>query len=317
MKAIERITQVYNSAEEIPIDHNSKFIMMSDCHRGDGSTADNFAKNQHLFISALRYYNQEKFTYIELGDGDELWENKNMQVVFDTHKEVFLLLSKFFQDNRLYMIYGNHDRVKENSRFLADNYCLFGDEVHEKDKHFDNIKMHEGLVLRHTESNNEVFLLHGHQGDLINDKLWKVARFLVRYAWRPMEMFGFQNPFETSKNYKKKVGIEKRLGDWSKRENKIVIAGHTHRPVFPKTNDPPYFNDGCTVLPGYITGIEIIEDKIQLVKWSVKTKPDGVMYVGRDIIEGPRNMSEFFEIYTYENGFNAYNDFENKDIYRL
>ena len=52
----------------------------------------------------------------------------------------------------------------------------------------------EGLILKSTCGNEELFLVHGHQGDLLNDTLWPLARFLVRYVWRHLELVGFLDP---------------------------------------------------------------------------------------------------------------------------
>ena len=35
-----------------------------------------------------------RFTYIELGDGDELWENRSMKQIIEAHGDVFSLLSR-------------------------------------------------------------------------------------------------------------------------------------------------------------------------------------------------------------------------------
>jgi hypothetical protein len=56
-----------------PFPPDAKFIVMSDCHRGDGSAADEFAHNSLIYKCALEYYLKEGFTYIELGDAEELW----------------------------------------------------------------------------------------------------------------------------------------------------------------------------------------------------------------------------------------------------
>ena len=56
------------SAEDHP-----KIVLMSDCHRGSGNWADSFLANRPVYTAALKYYIQKDFTYIELGDGDELW----------------------------------------------------------------------------------------------------------------------------------------------------------------------------------------------------------------------------------------------------
>ena len=91
---------------------------MSDCHRGDGSWADDFSKNQNIYFAALTHYYNENYTYIEIGDGDELWENKKLSDIIQVHSDVFWLLSKFYNEDRLYLIFGNHDMVKKDNEFV-------------------------------------------------------------------------------------------------------------------------------------------------------------------------------------------------------
>ena len=61
---------------------------MSDMHRGDGTGSDDFAHNSLIFKCALDYYLDNGFTYIELGDGEELWENKGFDQIYITHTSV-------------------------------------------------------------------------------------------------------------------------------------------------------------------------------------------------------------------------------------
>ena len=68
----KRIDKTYQTAKEIAINDNSRIVMMSDVHRGCGSWADDFAKNQIAYLAALQYYDKQHYIYIELGDGDEL-----------------------------------------------------------------------------------------------------------------------------------------------------------------------------------------------------------------------------------------------------
>lgn len=105
----------------------------------------------------------------------------------------------------------------------------------------------------------------------MNDNLWRVSRFLVRYLWRPLENFGVEDPTRAAKNYKEKNNVDKRLSEWAEREGVIVIAGHTHRPVFPSNGEGKCFNDGSCVHTRCITAIEIVNGKISLVKWSIKS----------------------------------------------
>ena len=74
MSTRSRLDEIFRSAPVLPFDDGSKLVIMSDCHRGDGSWIDNFAHNQNIFYAALRHYFDNGFTYIENGDGDELWK---------------------------------------------------------------------------------------------------------------------------------------------------------------------------------------------------------------------------------------------------
>lgn len=77
-----------------------KDIIFSDCHRGVGNASDNFIKNEFIYLAALRYYFFKDFIYLELGDGDELWENRSFEDIKDMHPESFELMSKFFHAGR-------------------------------------------------------------------------------------------------------------------------------------------------------------------------------------------------------------------------
>jgi len=295
MNTLERVSKVFKSAEEISVDDSSKIILMSDVHRGDGSWADDFSRNESLYIAALTHYFNEKYTYIELGDGDELWKYKKMSDIFPVHRDTFLLLQKFVNDGRLYFIYGNHDMVKSKDKFVQNCFSRYYNAQEKKYAAlFENIRIHEGLVLRYKEADKKILLIHGHQGSFLDYTFWGLRRFLVRYLWKRLELFGFNDPTSTAKNYRKKDSIEKNLTEWVKQEKHMLITGHTHRPMFPEPDKPHYFNDGSCVHPYSITGIEITDGNISLVKWSVKTRDDGTMYIGREVLAGPKRLMEYF-----------------------
>ncbi len=295
MNLIKRVSQVFESAKQIPFDDSSRIVLMSDCHRGDGNWADDFSKNQNIYFAALTHYNDEKYTYIELGDGDELWENSKMSEILEVHSDVFWLLSKFFSEGRLYLIFGNHDMVKKKDKYVQKNLYKYFDERQKKYiSLFENIKIYEGLVLRYKNTDDKIFLIHGHQVDYLNDRLWRLCRFLARYLWAPLNSLGINDPTSTAKNYAKKEAVRNKLIEWVKKEGYMLIAGHTHRPVFPEVGEPPYFNDGSCVHPRCITAIEIVNGCIILVKWSVRTKNDGTLFIGREVLAGPRKLRDYF-----------------------
>lgn len=282
-----RISQAFQGAVRLPLSDHSRYVLISDCHRGTGASNDNFLKNQNLYFAALQYYYKNGYTYIELGDGDELWENRKMSQIIETHSNVFWLLSLFYKQNRLYMLYGNHDIVKKNSRF-SDKYCS---DYHcpsgrERLPLLPGMPFYSGLILENAGMGRDVYLTHGHQPDPLNSTFWRFSRFLVRYLWKPLERFGVLDPTSAAKNYKRKGKTEQRLHTWAERENHIVITGHTHRPTLSE-NDPFYYNSGSCVHPRCITCLEIEHKQIRLVKWTLSTRPDMTLYVAREPLAGP------------------------------
>lgn len=287
MTTSKRLREVLKTAERIPLTPDSRFIIMSDCHRGDGSWSDNFLKNQNLFFAALNYYYELDYTYIELGDGDELWENRNLETVKSAHSNAFWLMSQFYREGRLHLLYGNHDIVKKNIRYTNKACSQYYCEVQKKDVPlFPGLEVKEGLVLEDSQG-RKILLAHGHQGDLLNDTLWVLTRFLVRYFWKPLELAGFLDPTSAAKNYKKKGKVERRLIHFVEKEQQMLICGHTHRPHFPAKGEAPYYNDGSCVHPRCITAIEVIDSTICLVKWCIFTDEERKLFVNREVLAGP------------------------------
>ncbi|TCL57227.1 UDP-2,3-diacylglucosamine pyrophosphatase LpxH [Kineothrix alysoides] len=309
MSYYSRLNKSFEGALRLPLTDRSKYVLISDCHRGTGTSYDNFLKNQNLYFAALQHYYQYGYTYIELGDGDELWENRSMEQIIQTHSNVFWLLSLFRQEGRLYMLYGNHDMIKKNNRYTQKNcstYHCSCEEISfwEKQPLFPNMTFHSGIILENVPSppmNNEahlcppgedmcgphdVYLTHGHQSDLFNSTLWRFTRFLVRYFWRPLERFGVLDPTSAAKNYTRKRRAEQRLQHWATKEKHILITGHTHRPSLTE-EDKYYYNSGSCVHPRCITCLEIEYKRIRLVKWTLSTRPDMTLYVSRDVLAGP------------------------------
>ena len=263
---MKRLDKIFNKSKRMNINKNSKIVIMSDCHRGIGNALDNFLDNKKIFESALRYYYNNGFTYIELGDGDEMWEVKNYKKIIQQYIDSFKLLKKFNDVSRLIMIYGNHDMAKKSFSIMKKYFYTYYNEITKKDEELlRNLIPCEALVLNY--NNLDIFLIHGHQVDFLNSNLWKLSRFLVRYVWRFLEYGGINDPTSAAKNNKVKNSVERKLQKWSNKNNTILIAGHTHRAIFPLSNNGLYFNDGSCIHPDGITCIEIINGCIRLVKW--------------------------------------------------
>ena len=294
-KSVEkRLTQAYNNAKIEYFDNNSKYIFFSDCHRGDCTPSDEFAKNENTFLFALEFYLENGYTYVEAGDGDELWEHSNFKNIRLAHDEVYSLLKKFFDANRLIMLYGNHNICFKYMNFVKKNYYKFYDDYNEEEiELFPGITPYEAVVFKHKNTGQEILTVHGHQGDRMNDKFWRFTRLTVRYFWRYLHLVGFVNPASPVKSYEKIHKIERLYRVWIEINRIMVICGHTHKPYFPKIEELPYFNDGSCVRASGIQGIEIVEGKIMLIEWRIKTDPEGDLHIKRRILRGPEPIETF------------------------
>lgn len=290
----KRLTRAYKNAKIESFDQNSKYILFSDIHRGDDSVSDEFARNQAVFLYALNYYYNNGYTYVEVGDGDELWEHPKFKYIRSAHTDIFTTIKKFFDAGKFVMIYGNHNIYLKNNHYLKKYYYHFFDEYNEKiQKLFPGISTHEALVLNYKKNNQKILIVHGHQGDLMNDQLWFASMLLLRYFWRFMHVVGFQNPSSPAKNLSKRHKIEKAYNKWIEHHKKMLVCGHTHRPKFPKKKDLPYFNTGCCIHTKGITGIEIADGNIMLVSWRIRADNDGVLHIERFIMRGPKPIEKY------------------------
>ncbi len=243
----KRLDRAFEMAPHLPLNHNTKYVFFSDCHRGIGNTNDNFLANSNSYFAALQYYYQYGFCYIEAGDGDELWENRRLLQIIEIHEDIFAQLCMFHQSGRFYMLYGNHDIQKRDCEPL-----------------FQYFPCYEGIIL---ESDFfDFYVTHGHQADILNSVFWRLARFLVRYLWTPLERFGVLDPTSAAKNNIKKDKLEKKYIVYAKDRNCLLLTGHTHRPTL-GNKFSPYYNCGSCVHPKCITCIELCGFRISLVKW--------------------------------------------------
>lgn len=292
MSADSRLDRAFVGAPVLPLSECSRYVLFSDCHRGTGTSGDNFLKNQHLYFAALQYYLEKGFTYIELGDGDELWENRSLAQIKEIHNNAFWLLSDFYKKGRLHMLYGNHDMVKKYPHF-ARCHCLdYPCSTCGPEPLFPDITFHAGLILKNETDGPDLYLTHGHQADFLNSVLWRLSRFLVRYIWKPLENIGFLDPTSAAKNNTKKKKVEYAGESWAKKRNVILITGHTHRPML-GTPDSPFFNTGSCVHPRCITCIEICCLRLTLVKWTLSPRPDRSLYVAREELAEPVCLDSF------------------------
>lgn len=294
------IKRISETGEVIEFDKDSKIVFISDAHRGDGGYSDSLRQNKNIYRAALGFYLKNEYTLIELGDGDELWKNKNCLDIAYNYSDIFKILNKFYDADRLYLIFGNHDIVKSKPEFIKkqEKACDqigygFGKEMLHL---YSKIKFNESVILRYNPLNKDILAFHGHQVDFINCELWRVSRFLVRYVWRFLEgIAGFKAPTSPANNYNKGSKIDEMLEKLARKEKRMLICGHTHNDIFPEVGKGLYFNDGCCVFPSSITSLEITKGEISLIKWGIEVDEKNGLYIKRSVIGGPEKIEGYLE----------------------
>ena len=284
----------------IPFDINTnKYILFSDQHKGRKNGADDFVLAEKNYVSALKYYNDNAFHLICLGDSEELWENTLLQV--KKHNVASFNAEKQFAiRNAFTKIFGNHDLDWEINPLAA---------VDLKDLYGTQVAVLEGVILQATINKKTltIFCTHGHQGDLQSDgNLF--SKFFVSKIWAPLQAYLRINPNTPAYDASLKTEHNLLMYEWSSHQKDLLlITGHTHQPVFESLThlerlqrrdaikqsrnepfervynlptpsleffqkiSPSYFNTGCCCYDdGDITGIEIDEACIRLVKWEEK-----------------------------------------------
>jgi len=225
---------------------------------------------------------------------------------------------QFVQQKRFIKIFGNHDLYWANDPTAwIQLQSIYGEKV----------PIYEGCVLTTTLNDRpfQIYLTHGHQGDLQSDGN-AFSKFFVSNIWGPMQGLLDINPNTPAFNNQLKSLHNSLMYEWSSVEkNVLLITGHTHQPVFmslthlerlyvkladaqknkfdaavksieeeivkaqPANPTPPdlskivpsYFNSGCCCFAdGDITGIEIAEGYIRLIKWKTKNNAPG-----REVLE--------------------------------
>ncbi|MBX7256049.1 MAG: metallophosphoesterase [Candidatus Hydrogenedentes bacterium] len=314
-----RLEKAYVEAKSLDIDLNTaRIIVFSDQHKGKGDGADDFRDCKRAYHAALGYYLEKGHSLFILGDAEELWECKAQDVIA-RYGDTLELERKFASEgNRYVRFFGNHDlkwsKDVEVMKFLKP---ILGD----------GLEVVEGLKLRVLKKGKPLgtlFFVHGHQGDPASDDFASFSKYVVRYAWGTWQRLTGTKSATPATDFNLRKEHELAMYEWARTKKDVVmIAGHTHHPVFESTSlsatrskelqelkaglkglkgaklaqqqekialasaklnwaqaqhpdsfaeieniKPCYFNSGCCCFSdGDITGIEICDGSIQLVRW--------------------------------------------------
>ncbi|HTF30951.1 MAG TPA: metallophosphoesterase [Flavitalea sp.] len=289
-----------------------RFIIFSDQHKGRKNGADDFMAAENNYLKALQYYNDENFHLITLGDCEELWENTLLQVI-KQNQPSFDLEKNFVVRNAFTKISGNHDLDWEidplTPAYLKKIYGVpmsvlqgivlettIGEKVlrffcthgHQGDLQSDGNWFSQFFVTKvwaplqaylrinpntpaydqhlKTAHNRMMYQWSLQQKDLIlitghtHQPVFESLTHFERLQWQQRKLLYEQNPEWAQ-------ALEDQM-KWRSIEDTRISEDYLNM-------KPCYFNTGCCCYAdGDITGIEIADDYIRLIKWDDKN--DGV-----------------------------------------
>ena len=284
-----------------------RFIILSDQHKGAKNGADDFMYCENTYIAALDYYNRENFHYICLGDGEELWENI-LFAVKDKNKLSFEKEKLFVQRNAFTKVFGNHDLFWDQDPFASlqlhkiydapvkiyegvilkmtvsgKSLDIFLTHGHQGDKQSDGNWFSKFFVSR-IWGPLQSFLLINPNTPAYNSQLKSLHNSMM-YEWSSGQknlvlITGHTHqPVFESLTLLEKLFQEFDTANLTKDEKQIVLlaaeikAREIEQPVVSNQYEkvlPAYFNTGCCCFSdGDITGIEIADGYIRLIKWEI------------------------------------------------
>jgi hypothetical protein len=287
---------------------NGKFIIFSDQHKGAGNGSDDFILAEPNYLAALEFYSSNDFFFISMGDSEELWENSLSQVK-KCYKATFEAEKKFVQNNRFVKIFGNHDLYWDNDPLawwqlkniynddvkiyegvvLAVSigekplhiFCTHGHQgdsrsdgnwfskffvsriwaplqaylrINPNTPAFNNEKktIHNDIMYEWSSRQKDLLLVTGHTHQPVFTSLTQLERLYRK----------FQSALDTNDTDK----ITELRAEIIKIEKNFTAVAIDYLLM-----KPYYFNSGCCCFSdGDITGIEIADGSINLIKWKRK-----------------------------------------------
>lgn len=282
-----------------------KFIIFSDLHKGNKKRSDDFAPAEANYLAALDYYNKNGYTLVLLGDSEELWKF-NLFTVRNHNAASFKLETAFLKRNAFIKIFGNHDIFWNNDPFaplqLASIYGtsvkvyeglvlqyesgekkldIFLTHGHQGDGQSDGNKFSAWFVAK-IWAPLQAYLELNINTPAFNDIL-KTEHNQFMYEWSSAQQdvalitgHTHQPVFESMTHLER---LYKQLLIARQQQDEEAIAHLQQEIAFRRqeydhvTDDylhlkSSYFNTGCCCfVDGDITGIEIDNGMIRLIKW--------------------------------------------------
>jgi hypothetical protein len=204
-----------------------RIAVISDLHRGTDDHADDFRDAAPNYRRALEFYLDAGYGLVLLGDAEELWECWPGGVIA-TYGELLELEARFHRaaPGRFTKIWGHHDDLWQYPSRVAAHLGRF----------FGELAVPEALDVTLTRNGADlgrVFLVHGHQGTGPSDRWGGLSRIFVRWVWRPVQRLFKVRLNTPATDFSIRDKHDRAMYEWAAaRGDLVLIAGHTHNPVF-------------------------------------------------------------------------------------
>ena len=281
-----------------------KVIVFSDQHKGTRNNSDDFTLSEPTYLAALDYYDQQNYLYCNLGDSEELWKNQLFGVL-KTNAATFEAEKRFIKRKAFIKLFGNHDlywdndplawfqlnriygqqiRVYEGALFrlsiLGTPLSIFLTHGHQGDLQSDGNWFSKWFV-SNVWAPLQSFLRINPNTPAYDNQL-KSAHNAIMYSWTAKQsnlalITGHTHqPVFNSLTHLERVYLKlnkaKLDGDTAtiQKLEAELLAGNISGESSPRIEHSKntYFNSGCCCYSdGDITGIEIGEGMIRLIKW--------------------------------------------------
>jgi len=282
-----------------------KMIIFSDQHKGTRDNADDFRAAEKNYLTALDYYHQMDFQFISLGDCEELWKYTPQKVM--THNDdCFAAEKKFMEQDHFFKLFGNHDlawkyKLQQNIflkhvfgdkikvyeglllqiKYGSETYAIFMAHGHQGDLRSDGNPLSAWIVAniwtpvqRYLQISINTPATSFELSDKHNIMMhnWSSAQkhliFISGHTHKPVFASLDHVDRLTKQLHQAKMDQDQQAADSIGHELEIRKKEYEGKKELKTEAKPCYFNTGCCCFDdGDITGIEIAEGAIRLVKW--------------------------------------------------
>ena len=212
-----------------------RLVVFSDHHRGTGGGEDDFRRCEHAYTAALGFYLESDYRLLLLGDVEELWEVAQPERIFTRYEHVLGLERSFAERGKLERFWGNHDDLWANEGRVRNRLRpVIGPDAPVRETLKMKVECPGG-------ESGTVFFAHGHQGTPESDS-WvsKLTRLPVRFIWPLIQRFFNASATTPAQDHELRGRHDTALFHWAAEQpGRILVAGHTHRPVFSDSKPRP------------------------------------------------------------------------------